>query len=181
MYIYIYIYILTLFFFLCKKKGANVAKYSSEKLPENVIDSADFKKGDFESSLRKGFLKIDSDLREGDDETEKLNRIMCLCINFKKILDPTYANEASGCTAIVALLTKDNVLYVVSFFFFFFFFCKTWFIVYNIYSDTCNNQRVMLVILVLLYVLLVLPNLYLMIINRVTLKKLKELLKLEDT
>ncbi|KAI8095383.1 phosphatase 2C-domain-containing protein [Thamnidium elegans] len=70
--------------------GANVAKYSSEKLPENVIDSADFKKGDFESSLRKGFLKIDSDLRE----------------------DPTYANEASGCTAIVALLTKDNVLYV---------------------------------------------------------------------
>lgn len=49
---------------------------------------------------------------------------MWLCINFKRILDPAYVNEASGCTAIVALLTKDNVLYVVSFIFITF---KTWF------------------------------------------------------
>ncbi|CAO3644188.1 unnamed protein product [Mucor hiemalis] len=70
--------------------GANVAKYSSEKLQENVIDSEDFKNGDFKNALRKGFFKIDSDLRQ----------------------DPNYEHETSGCTAIVALLTKDNILYV---------------------------------------------------------------------
>ncbi|RCI01490.1 Protein phosphatase 2C 2 [Rhizopus stolonifer] len=70
--------------------GSNVAKYTSQKLKENVIESDDFKNGNYKESLRKGFLKIDSDLRQ----------------------DPEFANEASGCTAIVALLTKDNVLYV---------------------------------------------------------------------
>lgn len=46
--------------------GANVAKYSSEKLHENVMDSDDFIRGEYENSLRKGFLQIDLDLRQGD-------------------------------------------------------------------------------------------------------------------
>ncbi|OBZ86103.1 Protein phosphatase 2C 2 [Choanephora cucurbitarum] len=70
--------------------GANVAKYSSQQLKENVFGSEAFRKGDFKQSLRDAFFKIDSDLRE----------------------DPEFQNEASGSTAIVALLTKDNTLYV---------------------------------------------------------------------
>ncbi|KAL9550642.1 hypothetical protein PS6_005444 [Mucor atramentarius] len=70
--------------------GANVAKYSSQNLSKIVIESDDFKKGEYTDALRKGFLKIDQDLRA----------------------DPEYEHEASGCTAIVALLTKDNNLYV---------------------------------------------------------------------
>ncbi|KAI7906951.1 phosphatase 2C-like domain-containing protein [Cokeromyces recurvatus] len=70
--------------------GANIAKYSSQQLPELVINSEDFKKGEYKDSLRKGFFQIDANLRE----------------------DPEYEHEPSGCTAIVALLTKDNVLYI---------------------------------------------------------------------
>ncbi|KAI8980460.1 putative serine/threonine phosphatase 2C ptc2 [Pilobolus umbonatus] len=70
--------------------GANVAKYSGIHLQENVIDSEDFKKGQYKDSLRKGFLKIDTDL----------------------LSNPDYENETSGCTAIAALLTAENVLYV---------------------------------------------------------------------
>ncbi|KAI7892120.1 phosphatase 2C-like domain-containing protein [Mucor mucedo] len=91
--------------------GANVAKYSSEKLFENVLDSDDFKEGQIENALRKGFFKIDSDLREGDDKRKKTRTLKCACINLR-IIDPFFKNETSGCTAIVALLTKDNELYV---------------------------------------------------------------------
>lgn len=35
------------------------------------MESEDFKKGAFEDSLRKGFLKIDSDLRKGKNEKNK--------------------------------------------------------------------------------------------------------------
>ena len=92
--------------------GANVAKYSSEKLHENVIDSENFKKGEYKDALRKGFMKIDSDLRQGDDLKTK-NKHRRACILICKKLDPNYEHETSGCTAIVALLTKDNTLYVV--------------------------------------------------------------------
>lgn len=122
-------------------KGGNVAKYSSEKLHENIIDSDDFKQGEFEDSLRKGFLQIDSDLREGDN-TKKIRKIKCACINIR-IIDPFYKNETSGCTAIVALLTKDNVLYVV----------KLKYTPSNSISFILNLYRVMQVILVLSFVL----------------------------
>ena len=45
--------------------GANVAKYSSQNLSKIVIESDDFKKGEFKDALQKGFLKIDEDLRAG--------------------------------------------------------------------------------------------------------------------
>lgn len=45
--------------------GANVAKYSSQNLSRIVIESDDFKKGEYTDALRKGFLKIDQDLRAG--------------------------------------------------------------------------------------------------------------------
>ncbi|PHZ15032.1 PP2C-domain-containing protein [Rhizopus microsporus ATCC 52813] len=68
--------------------GDKVAKYSSQHLPANVIESEAFKKGDIKESLKEGFLKIDSDLH------------------------PELQHDPSGCTAIVALLTKDNMLYI---------------------------------------------------------------------
>lgn len=45
--------------------GDKVAKYSSQHLAANVIESEAFKKGDIKESLKEGFLKIDSDLRKG--------------------------------------------------------------------------------------------------------------------
>lgn len=45
--------------------GANVAKYSSQNLSRIVIESDEFKKGEYKDALRKGFLKIDENLRAG--------------------------------------------------------------------------------------------------------------------
>ncbi|CEP07641.1 hypothetical protein [Parasitella parasitica] len=92
--------------------GANVAKYSSKNLSRIVIESADFEKGNFKDALRKGFLQIDEDLRAGiryECVTRILERISSYLHKFPQ-KDPEYEHETSGCTAIVALLTKDNEL-----------------------------------------------------------------------
>ncbi|KAI8379555.1 phosphatase 2C-like domain-containing protein [Radiomyces spectabilis] len=70
--------------------GSNVAKYSGEHLQDRVLDSDDFRQGKIREALKAGYLGIDEDLRK----------------------DPQYEHETSGCTAVVALLTKDNILYV---------------------------------------------------------------------
>lgn len=88
-----------------------------------MLDSNDFKEGKIEDALRKGFFKIDSDLREGDDKRKRRRlSLKCLCINIR-IIDPFFKNETSGCTAIVALLTKENELYVVNTFIVFLIIC----------------------------------------------------------
>ncbi|KAI9477157.1 phosphatase 2C-domain-containing protein [Zychaea mexicana] len=70
--------------------GSAVAKYSGEHLHNLVFDSKFYQQGDYREALRSSFLGIDEALRK----------------------DPVYENETSGCTAVAALLTKDNVLYV---------------------------------------------------------------------
>ncbi|KAI8147886.1 phosphatase 2C-like domain-containing protein [Fennellomyces sp. T-0311] len=70
--------------------GSAVAKYSGERLHDLVFASKFYEQGNFREALRSSFLGIDEALRA----------------------DPEYENETSGCTAVAALLTKDNVLYV---------------------------------------------------------------------
>jgi hypothetical protein len=75
-------------------------------------------------------------------------------------LDLEFENETSGCTAIVALLTKDDTLYVVS---------TVGALICFFLNSYC--LRVMQVILELLYVQMGLVLLYQKIINLQTQKK----------
>ncbi|KAL0097929.1 phosphatase 2C-like domain-containing protein, partial [Phycomyces blakesleeanus] len=70
--------------------GEKTAKYSKDHLPNLLLKSEAFKQGHFREALKQSFLGIDEALRE----------------------DPLYVNEPSGCTAVVALLTKQNILFV---------------------------------------------------------------------
>ncbi|KAG2217642.1 hypothetical protein INT45_004218 [Circinella minor] len=70
--------------------GSAVAKYSGEHLQDLVFNSKFYQQGNYREALRSSFLGIDEALRK----------------------DPAYEKETSGCTAVAALLTKDNVLYV---------------------------------------------------------------------
>ncbi|CDH58421.1 protein phosphatase [Lichtheimia corymbifera JMRC:FSU:9682] len=72
--------------------GAVVAKYSGEHLHDVIFESKYFKEGNIREALRSGYLAMDDALRK----------------------DPEHENETSGCTAVSALLTKDNVLYVTN-------------------------------------------------------------------
>ncbi|KAL1916260.1 uncharacterized protein VTP21DRAFT_5877 [Calcarisporiella thermophila] len=70
--------------------GNGVAKYSGKQLHMRIAKDEAFKKRDYATAIKNGFLGTDVDLRE----------------------DPEYVNEPSGCTAVVALITPDNRLFV---------------------------------------------------------------------
>ncbi|KAI8099211.1 phosphatase 2C-like domain-containing protein [Halteromyces radiatus] len=70
--------------------GDSVAKYCGKYLHERIFQSQPFKDRRYRDALRWGNLVIDEDLRQ----------------------DPSLREDTAGCTAVAALLTKDNVLYV---------------------------------------------------------------------
>ncbi|KAI8924302.1 phosphatase 2C-like domain-containing protein [Entophlyctis helioformis] len=67
--------------------GPNVARYSGANLHNIVMRQPEFKKGNYNTALKKGFLETDVDLRN----------------------DPNFAREPSGCTAVSALITDDQI------------------------------------------------------------------------
>ncbi|KAI8368185.1 phosphatase 2C-like domain-containing protein [Radiomyces spectabilis] len=70
--------------------GSYAAKYSSENHHKKIFESNAYKANRICEALRRANFAIDEDLRH----------------------DEAYANDCSGCTAIVAVLTSKNVLYV---------------------------------------------------------------------
>jgi len=66
--------------------GAAVAKYCGQYLHKKVLSEPSFAAKKYDVALKDGFLKTDQDLRE----------------------DKEFANDSSGCTAVVALITEDN-------------------------------------------------------------------------
>lgn len=97
---------------LCNSNHGNlgdaVAKYSGTELYKKIMDSAAFDRGRYRDAIRMGYYGIDEDLKKGK------NRVMFgrLTSNLCGSLDARFDNDNSGCTAVAALLTKSNVLYV---------------------------------------------------------------------
>jgi protein phosphatase 2C family protein 2/3 len=73
-------------------QGANVAKYCGENLHKIVANQDTFREHNYTLALQDGFLKADEVLKQ----------------------HPEYANESAGCTAVMALLSEDNHLYVAN-------------------------------------------------------------------
>ncbi|KAG2228876.1 hypothetical protein INT48_006758, partial [Thamnidium elegans] len=70
--------------------GEAVAKYSGKKLYKKIMDTPAFERGRYRDAIRTGYYGIDEDL----------------------LKDPAFEEDHSGCTAVAALLTRNNVLYV---------------------------------------------------------------------
>jgi protein phosphatase PTC2/3 len=103
--------------------GAAVAKYCGQFLHKKVLDEPTFSEKKYENALRDGFLKTDRDLREGKEfalcgqtQTQKKKKNNPpIYSNATSYLDKEFANDSSGCTAVVALITEDNHVLVVSY------------------------------------------------------------------
>jgi len=70
--------------------GQNVAKYSGEQLHKRIATDDAFKREDYKIAIKNGFLGTDRDLKK----------------------DPDFSNDPSGCTAVTALVTPDNRVFV---------------------------------------------------------------------
>jgi len=72
--------------------GSGVAKFAGLNVHKRLVTEETYKNDDYEVALKKAFLGTDEDL----------------------LADPAHARDSSGCTAVAALLTHDNKIYVAN-------------------------------------------------------------------
>ncbi|ORX49260.1 hypothetical protein BCR36DRAFT_67072 [Piromyces finnis] len=72
--------------------GSSVAKYSGEHLHWRLLEEEAFKQKDFKKALKSAYLNMDK---------EMLN-------------EPSIIRNPAGCTAVSALITDDNMLYIAN-------------------------------------------------------------------
>lgn len=72
--------------------GSSVAKFAGLNVHKRLVTEEAYKNDDYELALQKAFLGTDEDL----------------------LADPTHTKDSSGCTAVAALLTHDNKIYVAN-------------------------------------------------------------------
>ncbi|KAI7857112.1 phosphatase 2C-like domain-containing protein [Circinella umbellata] len=72
--------------------GATIAQYTGQILHKKIRESSHFDKNEFKEALKDGFISIDKDLSE----------------------DGNFAYDPSGCTAVTALVTPDNRIFVAN-------------------------------------------------------------------
>ncbi|KAK4521609.1 uncharacterized protein ATC70_004138 [Mucor velutinosus] len=72
--------------------GSTIAQYTGQTLYKKVLESKHFEKKQYPEALKDAFLELDSSL----------------------INDNNFAYDPSGCTAVVALLTDDNHIFVAN-------------------------------------------------------------------
>lgn len=72
--------------------GSTVAKFAGINVHKRLVIEETYQNNDYEAALKKAFLGTDEDL----------------------LADPAHTRDPSGCTAVVALLTHDNKIYVAN-------------------------------------------------------------------
>ncbi|KAL1741420.1 phosphatase 2C-like domain-containing protein [Schizophyllum fasciatum] len=72
--------------------GGTVAKFAAQNVHKRLVREEAYEKKDYEEALRRAFLGTDEDL----------------------LADPAHVRDPSGCTAVAALITADNKIYVAN-------------------------------------------------------------------
>jgi len=72
--------------------GSSVAKFAGQNVHKRLVTEETYKNEDYEVALKKAFLGTDEDL----------------------LADPAHARDTSGCTAVAALLTHDDKIYLAN-------------------------------------------------------------------
>ncbi|KAI0072866.1 PP2C-domain-containing protein [Panus rudis PR-1116 ss-1] len=72
--------------------GGATAKYAGQHVHKRLVSEDPYKKGEYNEALKQAFLGIDQDMRE----------------------DPAFTRDTSGCTAVAALVTDDDRIFVAN-------------------------------------------------------------------
>ncbi|KIM77295.1 hypothetical protein PILCRDRAFT_622146 [Piloderma croceum F 1598] len=72
--------------------GDTIAKFASKNVHKRLVTEEAYSEKRYEEALKRAFLGTDEDLRA----------------------NPAYAKDSSGCTAVAALVTNDNKIYVAN-------------------------------------------------------------------
>ncbi|KAF8957289.1 phosphatase 2C-like domain-containing protein [Flammula alnicola] len=72
--------------------GSTVARFAGHNVHKRLVAEETYKAGEYETALKKAFLGTDEDL----------------------LANPAHTRDPSGCTAVAALITHDNKIYVAN-------------------------------------------------------------------
>ncbi|KAJ2919197.1 hypothetical protein MD484_g1232, partial [Candolleomyces efflorescens] len=72
--------------------GSSVARFAGQNVHKRLVTEEAYKAGDYEQALKRAFLGTDEDL----------------------LANPSSSRDPSGCTAVAALITRDNKIYVAN-------------------------------------------------------------------
>jgi len=89
--------------------GATVAKYAGTNVFKRLAAEQTYKDGSYQEGLKTAFLGTDEDILKSDiPEPDNFHRAN------GRIADPDFVRDPSGCTAVAALITEDDRIFVVS-------------------------------------------------------------------
>lgn len=88
--------------------GATVARFAGQHLHKRLVAEESYKSGNYGEALKKAFLGTDEDLLASV-------YLFLLRFSLSNLTDPAHTRDPSGCTAVAALVTHDNKIYVVCF------------------------------------------------------------------
>jgi len=71
--------------------GGSVARFAGQNVHRRLVQEESYQHQNYEDAMRRAFLGTDEDM----------------------LADPAYTRDPSGCTAVSALVTKDNKIFVV--------------------------------------------------------------------
>ncbi|CAA7261515.1 unnamed protein product [Cyclocybe aegerita] len=72
--------------------GSTVARFAGQNVHKRLVQEESYKEANFETALKRAFLGTDEDL----------------------LANPAHTRDPSGCTAVAALITSDNKIYVAN-------------------------------------------------------------------
>ncbi|KAG0693181.1 PP2C-domain-containing protein [Suillus ampliporus] len=72
--------------------GSTVARFAGRNVHKRLVSEESYREGRYDEALKKAFLGTDEDL----------------------LADPSHTRDPSGCTAVAALITHDNKIYVAN-------------------------------------------------------------------
>ncbi|KAI0044395.1 PP2C-domain-containing protein [Auriscalpium vulgare] len=72
--------------------GASTARFAGENVHKRLVKEEAYRAENYEQALKRAFLGTDEDI----------------------LANPSYTRDPSGCTAVAALITKDNQIYVAN-------------------------------------------------------------------
>jgi hypothetical protein len=87
--------------------GGSVARFAGQNVHRRLVQEESYQQQNYEDAMRRAFLGTDEDLLAGACHSSSGCKYADLAS------DPAYTRDPSGCTAVTALVTKDNRIFVV--------------------------------------------------------------------
>jgi protein phosphatase PTC2/3 len=87
--------------------GGSVARFAGQNVHRRLVQEESYQQQNYEDAMRRAFLGTDEDLLAGACYSSSGCKYADLAS------DPAYTRDPSGCTAVSALVTKDNRIFVV--------------------------------------------------------------------